>query len=560
MKDLYSVMSCIWYSSSSSPDTLNKRWVQALLEADVEGVVQAFKAIDYRLITVVESSSSFNHWRRSTYPFMGQIIVPLKDEIDLFCEEKVGLKKLRTCLLFITRANFPEPIGLEEEAFEQWKDRNLQPAGNQPSDWQAAVLSRIFPRKLRFNVLFRPRFGPGQTADLGKLTDLEAKYLAFRDDAKLRYFAAKVGYPTSDLPYRKDGLERVGELRFVPKELNKLRVITAEPSSLMFYQQGVFSWMMDIISKSPWRHHIDLERADLNQDLAWEGSISGEYATIDLSSASDLVKYQHVRFLFNNTCLREALISTRSNSVRYEDKVLTPEYFAPMGSACCFPVETAYFASIVGAIMERHRDRRAWRVYGDDIIVPSDHFDEVVECLENLGHVVNVDKSFTGNCHFRESCGGDYYDGEDVRPVRVSRRWQGLKINPHRVTTIEGNVDLANRLVHFPLARLRVLKALKKARPGVIFDDTGEKGVWSKDPTNFHLPSRYNTDIQSMEYQCGHVFSPKERGCPDIAYYEWLRARELDNSPVAESDTSVGPSKNPVWGTTWSSPAPGWKA
>jgi hypothetical protein len=60
------------------------------------------------------------------------------------------------------------------------------------------------------------------------------------------------------------------------------------------------------------------------------------------------------------------------------------------------------------------------RVYGDDIIIPVDCVDSVIQTLEAFGLKVNKDKSFW-NGKFRESCGGDYYDGEWVTPIRVRR-------------------------------------------------------------------------------------------------------------------------------------------
>jgi len=65
------------------------------------------------------------------------------------------------------------------------------------------------------------------------------------------------------------------------------------------------------------------------------------------------------------------------------------------------------------------------RVYGDDLIVPVDYVRSVIDVLELLGFKVNTGKSFW-NGKFRESCGGDYYDGEDVTPVRVRREWDDL--------------------------------------------------------------------------------------------------------------------------------------
>jgi len=68
-------------------------------------------------------------------------------------------------------------------------------------------------------------------------------------------------------------------------------------------------------------------------------------------------------------------------------------------------------------------------IYGDDIIVPVEYADVVVNYLESYALKVNVNKSFR-NSHFRESCGADYYNGTAVNPVYArtvpsddSRHW-----------------------------------------------------------------------------------------------------------------------------------------
>jgi hypothetical protein len=55
-------------------------------------------------------------------------------------------------------------------------------------------------------------------------------------------------------------------------------------------------------------------------------------------------------------------------------------------------------------------------IYGDDIIVPVEYTDVVVNYLESYALVVNVNKSFRFS-NFRESCGADYYKGIPVNPV-----------------------------------------------------------------------------------------------------------------------------------------------
>jgi hypothetical protein len=82
------------------------------------------------------------------------------------------------------------------------------------------------------------------------------------------------------------------------------------------------------------------------------------------------------------------------------------------------------------------------RVYGDDIIIPVDYVRTVVPMLETFGFRVNRDKSFwTGK--FRESCGRDYYDGDDVSIVKVRQK---IPTRRQDATGIISTVSLRNQL------------------------------------------------------------------------------------------------------------------
>jgi len=92
-------------------------------------------------------------------------------------------------------------------------------------------------------------------------------------------------------------------------------------------------------------------------------------------------------------------------------------------------MEAIVFATVVFCGIEQELGRRltvrdveslygAVRVYGDDIIVPVNYVQSVIQELETFGFRVNTRKSFwTGK--FRESCGKEYYDGHDVSIVRM---------------------------------------------------------------------------------------------------------------------------------------------
>lgn len=112
--------------------------------------------------------------------------------------------------------------------------------------------------------------------------------------------------------------------------------------------------------------------------------------------------------------------------------------FANMGSGLCFPVLAlvVYLTAVDSILQNRYptsRKRmniikmvsRSVYVYGDDLCVPSEFYSCVKEGLESLGLAVNDKKSYVKG-YFRESCGADYYHGQDVAPVRLRLSNAGL--------------------------------------------------------------------------------------------------------------------------------------
>jgi len=165
---------------------------------------------------------------------------------------------------------------------------------------------------------------------------------------------------------------------------------------------------------------LDLSDQALNQRLAWVGSLTGEIATLDLKSASNLNAYELVRELTPEdwfSLLKAARVGTTRvpgiGPVRLE-------MFSGMGNGFTFPLESLIFYSLCwGVAIHRGYGRGNMpiiSVYGDDIAVDSDLVDDLRVVLRLLGHTVNSAKSFWEG-PFRESCGTDWYSGIDVRPI-----------------------------------------------------------------------------------------------------------------------------------------------
>jgi len=234
---------------------------------------------------------------------------------------------------------------------------------------------------------------------------------------------------------------------FVPKTLTTPRVIAIEPSHVQYMQQSLKDYVYRVIeSHSLTKHSIRFSDQSVNQRLAYRSSIDKRLATLDLKDASDRVHLHLVQRIFKTSGLLQYLEDARSlHATLPNGKNIVLTKYASMGSALCFPVEAMVFYTLIQSAMHQLDGRRPSSrsvreysrqidIYGDDIIIPVEYTDVVVNYLESYSLRVNVSKSFR-NSHFRESCGADYFNGEPVNPVYARtvphddlRRWGAEEI------------------------------------------------------------------------------------------------------------------------------------
>lgn len=226
----------------------------------------------------------------------------------------------------------------------------------------------------------------------------------------------------------------------VPKSVSSRRGITIEPLMKQFYQQGINRLLRDWIDSSPLSAALDLTDQSKNQLLALEGSRTGYWATLDLSSASDLLSVELVSTIFHSQPnLLGYMLETRSALGASPMKK-----YAGMGNATTFPVQSIVFAALAAYAITRRRcetvsaeslkrSLRCVRVFGDDIIVPSECATLVGSLLEECGLKVNRSKSFwEGN--FRESCGVDAFEGVDVTNIYY-------RLDPRQTAYSDGELE-----------------------------------------------------------------------------------------------------------------------
>jgi len=221
------------------------------------------------------------------------------------------------------------------------------------------------------------------------------------------------------------GIEADDEVtvQFVPKNAKTFRAIGVEPLFSVYMQKSVGQ----MIRKRLRKVHVDLDDQTVNQNGAFIGSVTGQLATIDLSSASDTVSKMIVEELLPydwwDVCDR-----LRTRFSRLDNEVIEHEKFSSMGNGFTFELESLLFYCLAKAteILTRPPGDNPVRVrvYGDDIIVPTRAAEELLSLLDYCGFIPNQDKTFvTGP--FRESCGKDFFLGFDVRPFFIKRELRG---------------------------------------------------------------------------------------------------------------------------------------
>ncbi|DAD50387.1 TPA_asm: RNA-directed RNA polymerase [ssRNA phage Esthiorhiza.4_12] len=219
----------------------------------------------------------------------------------------------------------------------------------------------------------------------------------------------------------------------VPKTLKGPRIIAIEPVCMQYAQQAIRSVLYDVIEGSRIAGgHVNFRDQSVNQKIALTSSFDGQFATIDLSEASDRVPCDLAMEMFSAYPEFSGLVEAcrSKKAVLPDGRIIGPlRKFASMGSALCFPVESMYFYTICVAALLRSQNlpctprncyivSRSVYVYGDDIIVPTNQAGIVLEYLQKYNCKVNSAKTFTSGS-FRESCGVDAFAGKLVTPVYI---------------------------------------------------------------------------------------------------------------------------------------------
>jgi hypothetical protein len=237
---------------------------------------------------------------------------------------------------------------------------------------------------------------------------------------------------------RHDFLNSLAQFLSVPKTSEKNRGICKQPSGNMVLQLATHTILVRLLLR--W-FDCDLEKQqELNKNLAMLGSFekfsmttrTWEWCTLDLSEASNFPAVI-VKYLFP-VAVVQWLALIRSTYIRVGKRVYEKHMLSTMGNGFTFSLMTLLLSAIVKVLysfadlpeydtfthlhsLGKKGDRiKTWAVYGDDIIVDKRVYGPLIKVLSALGFMVNEKKSYSQG-PFRESCGGDFHHGYDVRPV-----------------------------------------------------------------------------------------------------------------------------------------------
>lgn len=368
-------------------------------------------------------------------------ITQLETDPSHFCDADSYLSWAAPTDLLRKFDGFTLPIDKEQDTFKKWLDAEQEcsktnrrldtyldsgPFGGYDGDERIAEFFRDARKMFEFLVGSHPptsydgRFGPGATvSDSSRYTTVPDKLSStptLTSDA-LWFLVPWTGthWATACADLKNDISFVRGNTYFqVPKHSRINRSCAKEPSINGYYQLGLGRVMRTRLKQ----RGFDLtEGQDVHRQVACTASRSGDLVTIDLSSASDCVSTNLVKLLAPRGW-HNHLAALRSPFTKVGKTWYKLEKFSSMGNGFTFELETTIFASLCLAIDPGLTPGVDLFVYGDDIIVPKRIAQDVIWALRFCGFTTNARKTFVEG-YFRESCGGDFFDGQAVRPYHL---------------------------------------------------------------------------------------------------------------------------------------------
>lgn len=183
----------------------------------------------------------------------------------------------------------------------------------------------------------------------------------------------------------------------VYKNREKRRPINIEPFCNLVVQRAIGLWLRGEIKR--------LFGIDLDTQATWHRhriQLWSLIATLDLKNASDSVSLALCEFALPSIVLRTLMHARSPATLVNGYEWYLPFKMSSMGNGFTFELMTLLLLALCRCVDSTSS------VFGDDIIVEKQYAPIVVEALENVGFVVNTDKSFIDG-PFYESCGANFH-------------------------------------------------------------------------------------------------------------------------------------------------------
>jgi len=457
--------------------TVKRRFAHEGLSFATKTLPSFFDSVVTYLETGVSAYHSFRKKRGAAYPvFLQQLTAQIYEHPYDDCTVKCMECLYQFCVAF-KKLQGPYKNGVLAKQLCEFVNVDEDLPRESSSVMQDKILARAYeivtdvcdgldPQDPDQAELFTPRPGPGAT---NTPTD---RHMRYRPHVLYTQLSEEFNYkewffpPNSsqqyhrwdlrcgtyrDIRHLKTDISPTSRFKFVPKTYSKARGICIEELEMQWLQQGIRKALYHRIEHHPMTSgFVNFTNQNINGSLALQASFSSEYATIDMSSASDRIPRWLVERLFSgNENLMRALIACSTTKIKLPKQKGLPSQmnvrkYAPMGSALCFPVMGLVHFALITAIVEFFSlpwmNFPVW-VYGDDIVVPTRTARLVMTYLPIFGMKINKEKSFY-NSRFRESCGVHAYNGVDITPIRFKSIVKSPARNQELISAVKNEAAL----------------------------------------------------------------------------------------------------------------------
>mgnify|MGYP003572039908 FL=1 len=323
-------------------------------------------------------------------------------------------------------------------------------------------------------------------------------------------------YQFVGMPLKKVIVTSWNRVVVVPKNWKTGRTIAAEPEGDLPFQLCFDSY----VKRRLLRIGIDLSDQFRNQVLALWGSLTGRFATVDFSMASDTAAYNAVAWLFPQKWFEIMQRLRCTHGILQADENLCLERrewkyakFSSMGNGMTFTIETLMFAAFAYAV-----GSKTISVYGDDVIVDTEVYEDYCRLAKFFGFVVNQEKSYDKG-PFRESCGGDFFLGDNVTPFYLREKFGERKADDsHMVNGLASIADPGGKLEQFLVQFTRERKL-----PLVPYCPDSTVGVWVAPHLLYDQKILVNRPKKGVSFR-GFIAKPRRiHHCKDYrGYFLWM--------------------------------------